>query len=52
MLNEQDLKGIIVPVVAPFLPSEELDLESYQNYLSELLVHDIQGLVIHGTTGE
>ncbi|MBH5317104.1 4-hydroxy-tetrahydrodipicolinate synthase [Paenibacillus sp. GSMTC-2017] len=52
MLNEQDLKGIYVPVVTPFLPSTELDIESYRNYLGKLLEQDIQGLVINGTTGE
>lgn len=52
MLHEQDLKGIYVPVVTPFLPNEELDLDSYRNYLGKLLSHNIQGLVINGTTGE
>jgi len=52
MLNEGDLKGIYVPVVTPFLSNEGLDLDSYRNYLERLLVHEIQGLVINGTTGE
>jgi 4-hydroxy-tetrahydrodipicolinate synthase len=52
MLNERDLSGIFIPVVTPFLPNDELDLGSYQNYLGKLLVHEIQGLVINGTTGE
>ncbi|WP_169082072.1 4-hydroxy-tetrahydrodipicolinate synthase [Paenibacillus sp. PL91] len=52
MLNESDLKGIYVPVVTPFLTNEELDLESYRNYLRKLSPYDIQGLVINGTTGE
>ncbi|SFL77133.1 4-hydroxy-tetrahydrodipicolinate synthase [Paenibacillus sp. 1_12] len=52
MLNEQDLKGIYVPVVTPFAPNEELDLDAYQNYIGKLLAKDIQGLVINGTTGE
>ncbi|MBP1995367.1 4-hydroxy-tetrahydrodipicolinate synthase [Paenibacillus eucommiae] len=52
MLNEEDLKGIFVPVVTPFLPNGGLDLASYQNYLGKLLEHNIQGLVINGTTGE
>ncbi|MEX1029133.1 MAG: 4-hydroxy-tetrahydrodipicolinate synthase [Paenibacillaceae bacterium] len=51
-LNEKDLKGIYVPVVTPFLSNEELDLDSYRNYLEKLLAHEIQGLVINGTTGE
>ncbi|WNQ13988.1 4-hydroxy-tetrahydrodipicolinate synthase [Paenibacillus aurantius] len=52
MLNEQDLKGIYVPVVTPFLPNGELDMDSYRNYLGGLLEQEIQGLVINGTTGE
>ncbi|MFD0714155.1 4-hydroxy-tetrahydrodipicolinate synthase [Paenibacillus sp. GCM10027626] len=52
MLNEQNLKGIFVPVVTPFQANEQLDLNSYRNYVSTLFEHDIQGLVINGTTGE
>lgn len=52
MLNESHLKGIYVPVVTPFLPNEELDLDSYRHYLEKLIAYDIQGLVINGTTGE
>ncbi|GGD81619.1 4-hydroxy-tetrahydrodipicolinate synthase [Paenibacillus nasutitermitis] len=52
MLMEQDLRGLFLPVVTPFLPNDELDSESYRNYLSKLLTYDIQGLVINGTTGE
>ncbi|UVI29412.1 4-hydroxy-tetrahydrodipicolinate synthase [Paenibacillus spongiae] len=52
MLREEDLKGIYVPVVTPFLSDEALDLDSYRNYLGQLLRHDVQGLVINGTTGE
>lgn len=52
MLIERDLVGIYVPAVTPFLPNEELDLDSYRYYLEKLLSHDIQGLVINGTTGE
>ncbi|WP_027087522.1 4-hydroxy-tetrahydrodipicolinate synthase [Cohnella panacarvi] len=52
MLTERDLAGVYVPTVTPFAPNEELDLDSYQDYLEKLLNHDIQGLVINGTTGE
>jgi 4-hydroxy-tetrahydrodipicolinate synthase len=52
MLTEADLRGIYVPVVTPFSTDEELDMTSYQNYVERLLQHDIQGLVINGTTGE
>ncbi|MBB3108912.1 4-hydroxy-tetrahydrodipicolinate synthase [Paenibacillus phyllosphaerae] len=52
MLHEQDLQGVYVPVVTPFLPNEELDPESYHRYISGLLNRDIQGIVVNGTTGE
>lgn len=52
MLNEQNLRGIFVPVVTPFQENEQLDLNSYRNYVSKLFKHDIKGLVINGTTGE
>ncbi|GAA0835343.1 4-hydroxy-tetrahydrodipicolinate synthase [Bifidobacterium pullorum subsp. gallinarum] len=52
MLNEQQLHGIYVPVITPFSQDYELDLISYQRYVENLLTHDIQGLVINGTTGE
>lgn len=52
MLSQQQLHGIYVPVITPFSQDYELDLNSYQRYLENLLTHDIQGLVINGTTGE
>lgn len=52
VLKETDLTGIYVPTVTPFNSSEELDWDSYRNYLETLLKNDIQGLVINGTTGE
>ncbi|GMK39510.1 4-hydroxy-tetrahydrodipicolinate synthase 2 [Paenibacillus sp. CCS19] len=52
MLNELQLQGLFVPVVTPFLPSEELDLESFERIISHLLKHRIQGIVLNGTTGE
>lgn len=52
MLNQQDLQGIYVPVITPFLENGEVDILSYHRYLSHLLTHDIQGLVINGTTAE
>lgn len=52
MLSEQNLKGIYVPVVTPFQTNHTLDLASFESYLKHLLVHDINGLVINGTTGE
>ncbi|MFE0558985.1 4-hydroxy-tetrahydrodipicolinate synthase [Paenibacillus sp. NPDC058910] len=52
MLSQQELHGIFVPVITPFLQDYELDLPSYHHYLKSLLSYDIQGLVINGTTGE
>ncbi|WP_136605019.1 4-hydroxy-tetrahydrodipicolinate synthase [Paenibacillus dokdonensis] len=52
MMERQDMQGIFVPLITPFSLDGELDLASYRNYVSNLLSHDIQGLVINGTTGE
>jgi 4-hydroxy-tetrahydrodipicolinate synthase len=52
MLTEHHLKGIYVPLVTPFLSNEDLDLESYRSYLANLIQHNIQGIVVNGTTGE
>ncbi|QHW32041.1 4-hydroxy-tetrahydrodipicolinate synthase [Paenibacillus rhizovicinus] len=52
MLKEADLRGIFVPVATPFSADESLDEASFDRYLRHLLAHDIQGLVINGTTGE
>lgn len=52
MLTEAEVKGIYIPVVTPFKADEELDRESYVQYLEHLLAQPIQGLVVNGTTGE
>ncbi|WP_256760673.1 4-hydroxy-tetrahydrodipicolinate synthase [Cohnella sp. WQ 127256] len=52
MLREEHVRGIFVPVVTPFSQDETLDEASYRRYLEGLLDHNIQGLVINGTTGE
>lgn len=52
MLSPQDLRGIYVPVVTPFSHEYAMDVPSYHRYLENLLSHDIQGLIINGTTGE
>lgn len=51
MLAEQ-LKGVIVPVIAPFTANHELDTESFRNIVESLLQEKVHGLVIQGTTGE
>lgn len=52
MMQRKDMQGVFVPVVTPFSPDGELDLASYQTYVNKLLIHDISGLIINGTTGE
>jgi 4-hydroxy-tetrahydrodipicolinate synthase len=52
MMDEGNVKGIFVPVITPFLINGELDLDSYRSYVARLLEHNIQGVVINGTTGE
>lgn len=52
MLNEQHVHGIFIPVITPFTHDNQLDVDSYQNYISHLSTYNIQGLVINGTTGE
>ncbi|MEF3303470.1 4-hydroxy-tetrahydrodipicolinate synthase [Paenibacillus sp. GYB003] len=46
------LKGVIVPVVAPFTPDGKPDLESFRNLVQSLLDQGVHGIVVNGTTGE
>ncbi|MEK4351674.1 4-hydroxy-tetrahydrodipicolinate synthase [Paenibacillus sp. FSL R5-0475] len=52
MLTEQQIYGIYVPVVTPFNAAGEVDLDSYQRYVKNIINNSIQGLVVNGTTGE
>ncbi|UQZ85088.1 4-hydroxy-tetrahydrodipicolinate synthase [Paenibacillus konkukensis] len=52
MLTEQQLKGIYVPVITPFHPNGEVDLESFRKLADRLIADGIHGLVVNGTTGE
>ncbi len=52
MLQTEHLRGIFVPVVAPFTRSGDLDLLSFERYLETLLRYPIQGIALNGTTGE
>ncbi|MEC0125160.1 4-hydroxy-tetrahydrodipicolinate synthase [Paenibacillus pabuli] len=52
MMNEQQIHGIYIPVIAPFTNDNKLDIDSYRKYITHLANHDIQGLVVNGTTGE
>ncbi|WP_410510902.1 4-hydroxy-tetrahydrodipicolinate synthase [Paenibacillus sp. BR2-3] len=52
MLTEQQIYGVYVPVVTPFNAAGEVDLDSYQRYVNNIINNSIQGLVVNGTTGE
>ncbi len=52
MLTEQQIYGVYVPVVTPFNAAGEVDLDSYQRYVKNIINNSIQGLVVNGTTGE
>lgn len=52
MLNASQLRGVHVPVITPFRTDGTLDLPSYRAYLTWLLQHRIQGVIVGGTTGE
>lgn len=52
MMKEHDVYGIFIPVITPFSSDNKLDIRSFHKYISHLASHDIQGLVINGTTGE
>lgn len=52
MMNEKHIHGIFIPVITPFTSDHKLDIESYRKYVTYLAEHDIQGLVVNGTTGE
>lgn len=52
MLTAEQIYGIYVPVVTPFNAVGEIDLESYQRYVNNIIKNNIHGLVVNGTTGE
>lgn len=52
MLKSGELKGILVPVVAPFLENGALDLDSLERHIANLVAAGVQGIVVNGTTGE
>ncbi|GGG73586.1 4-hydroxy-tetrahydrodipicolinate synthase [Paenibacillus radicis (ex Gao et al. 2016)] len=51
-MNEQQLKGIFVPVITPFQPSGELDIPSFERYIDTMVNRGVDGIVVNGTTGE
>ncbi|OXM87896.1 4-hydroxy-tetrahydrodipicolinate synthase [Paenibacillus rigui] len=52
MLTEQQLSGVYVPTITPFDTEGRLDIESFQKHLQSLIASGIDGVVVHGTTGE
>ncbi|UQZ37281.1 4-hydroxy-tetrahydrodipicolinate synthase [Paenibacillus sp. PK3_47] len=52
MLTAEQIYGIYVPVVTPFNAAGEIDLDSYQRYVNNIIKNNIHGLVVNGTTGE
>jgi len=52
MLRVDGLRGVYVPLVAPFREDGTLDLASFRRYVDAIAVRDIAGIVINGTTGE
>lgn len=52
MLTEEQIYGIYVPVVTPFNAAGEIDWDSYQRYVNNIIKNKIHGLVVNGTTGE
>ncbi|QHT58827.1 4-hydroxy-tetrahydrodipicolinate synthase [Paenibacillus lycopersici] len=51
-MKAAELQGIFVPAATPFTQDGALDEASFDRYVRHLLAHDIQGIVINGTTGE
>lgn len=46
------LRGIIPPVVTPFLADESLDLATLQKLIDFQIAHRVHGIFVLGTTGE
>ncbi|WP_219837262.1 dihydrodipicolinate synthase family protein [Paenibacillus sp. R14(2021)] len=52
MFTEQNLRGVIVPIVTPFDYSGHLDLLSFEEMVSRLVDKGIRGVVVNGTPAE
>lgn len=50
--RKHDLKGVVVPMVTPFLPSGAIDQKAIKRLVDYLLNAGIQGVFVLGTTGE
>lgn len=51
-LKNLSLKGIIVPLVTPLLQSDMLDADHLRELIDHVLVKQVNGIFILGTTGE
>ncbi len=51
-LTKEDIRGIIPPLVTPFLPSEEIDEENFRRELKYMLSLQVGGVAVGGSTGE
>lgn len=45
-------KGVYVPMLAFFTPSDEIDIPATQRHTARLLAAGVAGLVVHGSNGE
>src|SRR5260370_31514010 len=46
------LHGVIPPLVTPFKPNEDLDLERLRSLIDEMIGHGVHGIFVLGTTSE
>ena len=51
MASHERLKGVIVPVITPFL-NEKLDEVGLENVIKHLIAEGVHGIFVLGTTGE
>lgn len=49
---EEELKGLIVPVLTPFRESGEIDHDAFIRHLEFLAKHGVRRIMVNGTTGE
>lgn len=49
---DEELKGLIVPVLTPFKDSGEIDRDAFVRHLEFLAHHGVHRIMVNGTTGE
>ncbi len=52
MIRTRDFTGAHLPVPTPFTPDGELDLDGFKSNLRHWFEHDLQGILVAGSTGE